>query len=776
MKEKIKSLIAEMTLEEKAALCSGADFWHMQGVERLGIPSVMVTDGPHGLRKQAEDADHLGLNASAKATCFPPAATAASSWNRDMLYAEGEAVGEECIQEEVAVILGPGANIKRSPLCGRNFEYFSEDPFLAGEMAAGWVKGVQSKGIGTSLKHFAANNQEKARLVSNSVVDERALREIYLAPFEKTVKEAQPWTLMGSYNQINGTYSCENSWLLHDVLREEWGFEGLVMTDWGAMNNRVEALKAGLELEMPGPSHHNNKKIVNAVREGILKEEILDQAVERLLTLILKAQQVQQKPYYVEKHHRQAEVIAADSMVLLKNEGMLPLDKEKSYAVIGAFAKTPRYQGAGSSKINPHRIDVPYEALANMGIEISYAEGYELNTDKVNEALIQEAVSCAREKDGVIVFAGLPDSYESEGYDRRHLNMPESHNALIEALAEVNSHITVVLMCGSAVLMPWRDKAESILLAYLGGEAVGSACADILTGAVNPSGKLAETFPLTLEDTPCFAHFAKEDMNIEYRESIFVGYRYYDWAKKEVAYPFGYGISYTSFSYEGMKVEWDDIKEQGSVSVKISNTGNAAGSEIIQLYIGKSDSNIMRAPKELKGFSKVFLNPGESKIVEIPLEKRSFAFYDVEVQKWIVEDGVYQLFCAASSRDIRQTAEVSCKGKILKKNIPYLSEQVIQKGMFAGTQEVFAGLFKNGLPLLEKSDKLTVNTTIREVMENEKWKAIFEPLIKSYTSFHQGDDDISIMMMAMLYDMPLRNLAMFGGTGLDVIENMIAEV
>ncbi len=776
MIEKVRDMISKMTLEEKASLCSGKNFWQLKSIDRLGIPSIMVTDGPHGLRKQAGDADHLGLNQSVKATCFPPAVTSASSWDSDALYEMGEAIGEECIQEQVAVVLGPGTNIKRSPLCGRNFEYFSEDPYLAGEMAAAWINGVQSQGVGTSLKHFAANNQEKARLVSNSIVDERALREIYLLPFEKAVRQAQPWTLMCSYNRINKEYSCENKWLLTEVLRGEWGFNGLVMTDWGAMNDRVKALKAGLELEMPGPNPYNDQKIVEAVKSGEMDESVLDESACRLLTMMLKAGEVGKKAYDWSEHHKLARRIAADSTILLKNGGMLPLKNELSYAVIGAFAEIPRYQGAGSSKINPHVVDSALDFLNKKGINFEYAPGYELGTDAVNQKLIAEAVACVQEKDGVILFVGLPDSYESEGYDRTHLNMPESHTALIEAVSGANPHVTVVLLCGSVVLMPWRDRVESILLAYLGGEAAGSACADVLTGDINPSGRLAETFPLSLQDTPSYRYFATDNKDVEYRESIFVGYRYYDWAGKEVAYPFGYGLSYTEFSYDEMNVLWDAQNAEGQVKVRVSNTGARAGREVVQIYIGKEKSKVMRAVRELKGFVKVFLEPGESKEVTVNLDARSFSCYDAAASEWLMEAGTYQIYAAASSRDIRLKQELEIHGKELRGNRDYKVEEVVKGGMFSATKEQFGRLFAEEIPLTPVSAEITLNTTVKEVMASDRGRELLEDVVNGYASNYSGDDDISKMMMAMLQDMPLRSLAMFGTLSLKEVERIVHEL
>lgn len=769
----IREKISEMTLEEKASLCSGLNFWYMKGAERLGVSPLMVTDGPHGLRKQAGESDHLGINQSVPATCFPTASASASSWNTDKLWEVGEAIGEEALSEKVAVVLGPGTNMKRSPLCGRNFEYFSEDPYLAGEMASAWVNGVQSKNVGTSLKHFAANNQEKARLTSNSVIDERTLREIYLAAFERTVKKAKPWTLMCSYNKINGVYSCENPWLLDKVLRKEWGHDGIVMTDWGAMNDRVRALKAGLELEMPGPDSYNDKRLAEAVRTGELDEAVLDEAVERLLKLYEKAAKAEAKPYDISKHHRIARTMAADSAVLLKNECALPLDNQKSYAVVGDFAVKPRYQGAGSSKINPHKIDSPLDELRTLGIDAVYAQGYHRDSNTVDEKLMEEAKQLAAGKDGVIVFAGLPDSYESEGFDRTHLNMPDSHNRLIEAMCEVNRNVIVVLMCGGAVIMPWRNKVQAVLLMYLGGEAVGGACADLLTGRVNPSGKLAETFPLSLSDTPAFGNFANDDADIEYRENILIGYRYYDALNKEVAYPFGFGLSYTNFEYEHMDIRWDNAAREGSVTVTVKNTGNCDGSEVIQLYVGKKNSPILRAPKELKGFAKVYLQAGETRTVDINLDERSFAYYNVNRQAWTVEDGVYEIYIGASSRDIRLEKQLNVDGEKQINASVLLKDEVIADGIFRISDEQFAKLFNGKLPKKTDCFEKSINTRLGAALADEKGRELFGKIAQAYTAGFDSNDDVGRMMLAMANDMPLRSLAMFGLTNMETVTKAV---
>lgn len=668
MKPDIQDLISKLTLEEKAGLCSGLDFWHTKGVERLGIPSLMMTDGPHGLRKQGDSADHLGLFNSVPATCFPSAAGMASSWNRDLIRQVGKALGKECQAEQVSVLLGPGTNIKRSPLCGRNFEYFSEDPYLSSEMAANHIQGVQSQGVGTSLKHYAANNQEHRRMSVDAVVDERTLREIYLASFEGAVKQSQPWTVMCSYNRVNGEYASENEFMLTDVLRNDWGFEGFVVSDWGAVNERVRALQAGLELEMPSSGGSGDAKIVEAVKNGSLSEEILDRAVTRLLEFVFKAVE-NQKPEAVfdqEEHHQLARKAAQESMVLLKNEeDLLPLGKSGTIAVIGEFAEKPRYQGGGSSHVNPTKLDAALEELkksAGAEAEIVYAKGFEIGSDAVRDELFQEAKATAVHAKAAVLFLGLPDRYESEGYDRTHMSIPANQLALIDAIAEVQSNLVVVLSNGSPVEMPWIGKVKAVLEGYLGGQAGGGAAADILFGDVNPSGKLAETFPVELKDNPSYLFFPGEGDQVEYREGIFVGYRYYDTKGVQPLFPFGHGLSYTTFEYSELTVDRTGIldHEKLTASVRVTNTGDRAGKEIVQLYVKDVDGTVSRPEKELKGFRKVELQPGESKTVSFELDKRAFAYYNTELGDWHVESGEFELLIGRSSRDIvlRTTVEV----------------------------------------------------------------------------------------------------------------------
>ena len=662
----IKKIIGQMTLEEKAGLCSGADFWKTKAVERLGVPQMMVSDGPHGLRKQDDQADHVGINESIKAVCFPTGVTVCSSFDKELIREMGEYLGEACQAEDLGVLLGPAVNIKRSPLCGRNFEYFSEDPYLSAEMATSQIKGIQSQGVGTSIKHYLANSQEHRRMSSDSRVDERTLREIYLPTFEKAVKEAQPWTVMCSYNRINGTYAAENPKFLTEILRDEWGFEGFVVSDWGAVNDRVEGVKAGLDLEMPSSHGINDARIVKAVKEGKLDEAVLDKTVERILRIVFMSVEKKNSAavFDLEKQHRKARQVAGESMVLLKNEGMLPLEKKGKVAFLGAFAETPRFQGGGSSHINVFKqssaVGAAKEILGG-AVQVDYAPGYSLTEDRVDQKLLDEAISLAAKADYAVVFAGLPDSYESEGYDRSHMKMPESHDRLIEEVAKVQKNTVVVLHNGSPVEMPWISQVQAVLEAYLSGQAVGEAVVDILFGDVNPSGKLGETFPLKLEDNPSFLYFLGEKDRVEYREGVFVGYRYYDKKKMDVLFPFGHGLSYTAFEYGPVKVSSKSIsdKETVSVSVDVTNAGSVYGKEVVQLYMAPPKGEIIRPVKELKGFEKIGLKPGEKKTVSFTLDKRSFAYFSEEINDWCVESGTYRIMAGSSSRDIRSEGDVS---------------------------------------------------------------------------------------------------------------------
>lgn len=692
----VKKLVNELTLEEKASLCSGADFWHTKAIDRLNIPAAMVSDGPHGIRKQESLADHMGVAESIKAIGFPTASAMACSFDRDLLHKVGDALGEECVAEDLAVLLGPGINMKRSPICGRNFEYYSEDPVVAGELGAAFVNGVQEHGVGTSLKHFAANNQEWRRMSISAEIDERTLREIYLAAFETVVKKAQPWTIMCSYNRINGVYSCENDWLLNKVLRDEWGFEGLVMTDWGAMDERVPSLKAGLDLEMPDCHGETDKLIVKAVQSGELEESVLDTAVERILTMVDKyltarkdidpASMVHPLPssaergYDVAAHHALARTTAEQSAVLLKNEDILPLQKDKKIAFIGEFAKVPRIQGGGSSHINNTSIE---SALDAAGDSVSYAQGFHIDEETTDETLLQEAITLAKESDVAVIFAGLPDSFESEGFDRTHLNMPANQNELIARISEVQPNVVVVLHSGSPIAMPWLDKVAGVLQMYLAGQASGGAAVNLLFGDATPCGKLAETFPLHLEDNPSYLNFPGNREKVCYQEGVFIGYRYYDKKKMDVLFPFGYGLSYTDFTYSNMKVtvngknaaDIDVIKETDEivVSADITNTGNCDGAEIVQLYIKNPVVYEIRPEKELRDFAKVFLKAGETKTVTFMLNARAFSYYETRIHDWYAESGDYEILLASSSRDIRLQYTVSITGS---KKIPFVADYI----------------------------------------------------------------------------------------------------
>lgn len=675
---KHQAIIEQMSLEEKIALCSGADFWHTKALERLGIPAILMTDGPHGLRKLTAGSANQVREISHEATCFPTASLSACSWDRKLLEEVGEALAEEALQEGISIILGPGVNIQRNPLCGRNFEYFSEDPLLAGEMAAGWITGVQRKGVGASLKHFAGNNQENLRLLSDSLIDERALREIYLPAFEKAVKETQPATVMCAYNKLNGTYCSDNAALLRDILRGEWGFEGVIVSDWGAMNNRVEAFKAGLDLEMPGGAQVMDAEAAQAVRSGELDEAILDESVDRILELVLRADSVKKAgaTYDAAAHHELARKIAVNSAVLLKNEGnLLPISAVQKIAVIGAMARSPRYQGAGSSIVNPTQVSSAMDGFAEHGLEVTYYAGYELNGPDHAE-LIEQAAAGAKENDVAIIFAGLPGNYESEGYDRASLALPESHNRLIEQVAAAQPNTVVVLAGGAPVEMPWEPEVKAMLNILLAGQAGGLAAVDLLTGTANPSGKLAATYPLQYSDVPSAGFYEAGGKQAQYRECIYVGYRYYDKAKNQVLFPFGHGLSYTSFEYRDLVVSKSEIQagEKLRVSVTVRNSGERDGAEIVQMYVGDMEPGTFRPEKELRGFTKVFLPAGAEKRVEFVLEARAFAYYDVEVKGWVVPEGSYQLSVGASSRDIRLQKQVRVHGSARNPSINAAAE------------------------------------------------------------------------------------------------------
>ncbi|MBW8762674.1 MAG: glycoside hydrolase family 3 C-terminal domain-containing protein [Microbacterium sp.] len=665
------STASDLTLEEKASLTSGADFWTTKAVDRAGIPSIMMTDGPHGLRKQAGGTDHLGLASSVPATCFPPAVGIGSSWDPELIERVGAAIGVEAAIEDVAVVLGPGINIKRSPLCGRNFEYFSEDPIVSGVLGAASVRGVQSQGVGTSLKHFAANNQEFDRMRASSDVDPRPLREIYLRGFERVVKDAAPWTVMCSYNRLNGVWTSEDPWLLTSVLRDEWGFDGLVVSDWGAVNDRVAGVAAGLDLEMPATGGRTDAQLVAAVREGRLDESVLDTAASRAIDLVRKAGERPgvEGPLDVDAHHALAREAAGRSIVLLKNEGsILPLAPGQKIAVIGAFAAEPRFQGAGSSLINPTRVDAAVDALrAIAGDDISFAPGFGVGAGAVAasgrpaDELRAEAVETAAAAEIAVVFLGLPAAEESEGFDRDHIDLPPVQLELLDAVIEANPRTVVVLSNGGVVALPFGDRVPAIIESWLLGQAGGSAVADVLYGAVNPSGKLTETVPARLEDNPSYGNFPGEFGHVRYGEGLLVGYRWYDAKGLEVTFPFGFGLSYTTFAYGPATAS---VTDDGDIAVSfdLSNTGDRDGREVVQVYASLAGSVVQRAPRELKAFASVALAAGETRAVELVIRREDLAYWDVRVDRYVVEGGEYTLDVAASSRDIRAALTIAISG------------------------------------------------------------------------------------------------------------------
>lgn len=740
-RERIRELVSKMTLEEKASLCSGLDFWNTKGIERLGIPSVMVSDGPHGLRKQEEAADHLGMNESIKAVCFPAGCAVAASFDRETAKLLGETLGTECQAENISTILGPAMNIKRSPLCGRNFEYYSEDPLVSSEMASAYIQGVQSRHVGTSPKHFLANNQEFHRMTSDSVMDERTLREIYMASFEAMVKQAKPWTIMNSYNKLNGTYLCENKEMLTDVLRKEWGFDGYVMTDWGAMNERVQSLLAGCNLEMPSSGGSTDREIAVAVKNGTLEEAVLDRSCEEFLEIIFRYIENRDTDavFNLEKDHAVAQKIEEESIVLLKNEdNILPLKEGCKAAFIGKYAAKPRYQGGGSSHINSFKVESAWETVKDNG-SVIYAQGYDDREDVTDEELLTEAIKAAKKAEAAVIFAGLPDNFESEGYDRKHLRMPKCQNRLIEEISAVQPNTIVILHNGAPVEMPWIDKVKAVLEVYLGGQAVGSAAVNILYGKTNPSGRLPETFPLRLEDTPCYLFYGGENDRSEYREGVFVGYRYYTSKDMPVLFPFGYGLSYTDFTYTNLQISNAKIQDNETLTVKVdvTNTGNCKGKEVIQLYISAKEGQVIRPVRELRAFKKISLNPGETKTVVLELDGRAFSYWNTEIHDWYMEPGSYKIQIGKSAQEI-----------LLEKEVQIRTERKLPRSY-------------------------TLNSTLGEVMKDERGQHLLGEVLGYTAGKAEGIDAITAksedgsqmmnqeMLEAMMGGMPLRQMMSF---------------
>ncbi|GFP74467.1 beta-glucosidase [Clostridium fungisolvens] len=764
---KYRELIEKMTLEEKASLMSGKDFWQTQEIERLGINSMFLADGPHGIRKQAVAADHLGLNEGIPATCFPTAATVANSWNDELGERVGEYLGEEAISQKVNVLLGPGVNMKRNPLCGRNFQYFSEDPYLAGKMAAGYIRGIQSQGISACVKHFCVNNQEERRMAIDTIVDERTLREIYLTAFEIAVKEGRTKTIMSSYNKLNGTYTNENMHLMKDILRGEWNYKGCVITDWGGSNDRIAGLIAGNELEMPTTAGETNEEIIQAIKTGKIKEEVLDECVDRLLELIFTTEEVYKKPHIefeVEKHHRVAQKVAEESIVLLKNEdNILPLKYGKKVAVIGDFAKNARYQGAGSSIVNPTILDHTLDCFNESGIvSIGYEVGFE-RYGKKSEKKIEKACELAKKADVILLYIGLDEVTEADGLDRHSMKIPDNQMDLLNALYKVNSNIVAILSCGSAVEMPWINKVKAVLHGYLGGQAGSRAILRILSGDVNPSGKLAETYPIRYEDTPSYYNFPGKEVSVEYREGIYIGYRYYDTANIDVLFPFGYGLSYTTFAYSDIHVS------KYGVTFNLTNSGQVAGMEIAQLYVGCKSEAIFRPKKELKGFTKVFINAGETKTVTIPFDDKTFRYFNVKTNRWEIEEAEYKIMVGASSADIRLESSITIEGT----GAPLPYDKELLPSYYSGktnnvSVEEFENLLGRKVPVStwDRSKPLGYNDTIAQC---EYAKGLFarfsyHMIVFAYWFLRKiGKRSTANIIMMSIYHMPFRGIARVTG-------------
>ncbi len=770
-----KDIISKMTLKQKADLLTGKDFWQTMNYDELGIPSLFLSDGPHGIRKQAAAADHLGLNASIPSTCFPTAATMANSWNEELGEKMGEALGDEAASLNVNVLLGPGTNMKRNPRCGRNFEYFAEDPYLAGKMAASYIRGIQANGTSACVKHFAGNNQEERRMVSDSVVDERTLREIYLTAFEIAVKEGKTKSIMTSYNRVNGTHADENTHLLRDILRGEWGFDGVVISDWAGTNNKVNSTIAGSDIEMPS-CKYGSDDVVKAVEAGELDIKYVDECVERILTLIESTTAGEKgKPFDVKAHHALARECAEESIVLLKNDGVLPLAQNTKVAVIGDFAENPRYQGAGSSVVNPTELDTVLKSLG--GLEsIGYAKGFD-RYGKRKSGLIKKAVKLAKKADVVILCLGLDEVSEAEGLDREHIRIPQNQIELFRQVKLYSKKLVLVLSCGSAIETGWCRSADAIVYGCLSGQAGAGAVIDVITGKVNPSGKLAETFPVKYEDCPSASHFPGKQMTVEYREALYIGYRYYDTAKVPVSYPFGYGLSYTTFEYSDLTVD-----EKG-VTFKIKNTGEYDGAEIAQLYVGKKDGKIFRPAKELKGFKKVFIKKGETAAVKIAFDDKTFRYFNVKTDKWETEGGDYELYIGASIADIRLESRISktATTDVLPYDAELLPSYYGGKVSNVGDSE-FTALLGREIPKpgyeFYKRKRMVIheNCTIADLRYSRRWIGrAFSGGVRFAIGFLRKTGHrttTNTLVMGVLHQ-PIRGMAKFGGMSRRQLEGMI---
>ena len=768
-------LLKKLTLEEKCALLSGAETFKTRGMPEHGIPQIWLSDGPHGLRKQAGESDHLGLNPSVPATCFPTASAVANSWDAALGEEIGAALGEEAAAQEVSVVLGPGLNMKRNPLCGRSFEYFSEDPYLAGKLAAGYIRGIQSKGVAACPKHFAVNSQETRRMASDSIVDERTLREIYLTGFEIAVKEGHPRSIMSSYNLVNGTYANENKHLLMEILRGEWGFDGAVITDWGGSNDHALGVKNGSTLEMPAPGGDSVRELLAAVESGKISESDIDARLSELLPLVFDtkaALDAAPREFDAAAHHALARRAAAESLVLLKNEGsLLPLAAGSKVAVIGDFAKNPRYQGAGSSMVNSTQVDVLLDKLIDSELNvIGYQQGFDRH-GKPDAALQKSACELATQADTVILCMGLDEIAESEGLDRSNLRLAQNQVDLLQAVAAVNPKIVVVLYSGSVVETPWLDNCHALLYAALGGQAGAGAVADALTGKVNPCGKLAETWPLAYADIPSAADFATRRKTVEYREGLYIGYRYFTTAEKAVRFPFGYGMSYTTFAYSDMAAD-----EQG-VSLTVTNTGSVAGTEIVQLYVAKKNSELFRPAKELKGFARVTLAPGEKQRITIMLDDKAFRFWNVKANRWEIEGGEYELLVGASVEDIRLCEKISVHGTATVHPYEDVDLDCYYKGDVLSVSDAdFEKLL--GHPIPNGKTKIDRNLTLGELNHARSplgWLVWLVLTVLLDASYKRGKPDLNILFQ---YNMPLRALAKMtnGAISMGMVDGIVMEL
>lgn len=751
------NIINEMSIEEKASLCVGEDYWNSKKIERFDIPNIKMSDGPHGLRVQRESVDNLGINESEISICFPALSTIGNSWNKELAYLLGKTLGEEAKEEKINIVLGPAVNIKRSPLCGRNFEYISEDPFLAGIIGSEYVKGLQSQNVGACVKHFAVNNQEDRRRTINAIIDERTLREIYLKPFEIILKNSNPWAIMSAYNKVNGEYCTENKHLLKEILRKEWNYNGIVISDWGAENDRVKGLKATHELEMPGGRGNGVNEIVEAVKNRKISEDELNKAVDRIIETAKKCKRKNKelKEYNKEKHHNIALKIAEDSIVLLKNkDNILPLKLNKNIAIIGDMAKSPRYQGSGSSTINPYKIENALDTFLENNIKFEYAKGYERIDLKNDKKLLEEAIKIAEKNEIVIVFAGLTENYESEGIDRKNIDIPINQNKLIQEICKVNNNVIVVLSNGSPIAMPWKDNVKAIITGYLGGEAGGRAIVNCLIGKVNPSGKLSESYPKDLSDTPCYNYYPGTELISEYKESIYVGYRYYDKVNKEVLFPFGFGLSYTQFQYSNLKVNKYDDKIE--VKFKIKNIGKVTGKEIAQIYISQIEPKIYKPNKELKEFVKIELSPNEEKEIAVKLNRKSFEYYNTETKSWKIEEGTYQIQIGKSSRDIvlKQEIYINSRDKKISKRYP-------QKYYDGNIQNISDEDFERllGYKLPEKHlniENVTDENTLEQIKDTKVGKIIYKNQIEKMNNLFKKQNTNKATKVMMDMQKPLK--------------------